>query len=215
MSYAPRLFPDDASIRRVGEGLLARTLPKEEWTHEAHLASFLWLMLERPEIDLERDVREIISRYNEATGGVNSDTAGYHDTITHCFLIGIRAHVAKKTKAALATRVNALLMSPEGEREWPLRFYSRELLFSVRARRSFVPPDLAPIEAALSDALWTAAASALGENPYALVHCPECNEGILRTRDQPLTEPPGMVRRFLTCDLCLAEATMRLRAQSA
>jgi hypothetical protein len=29
-----------------------------------------------------------------------------------------------------------------GRREWPLGFYSRELLFSVAARRGFVMPDL-------------------------------------------------------------------------
>jgi hypothetical protein len=30
-----------------------------------------------------------------------------------------------------------------GRRDWPLRFYSRERLFSVEARRSHVAPDLA------------------------------------------------------------------------
>jgi len=30
-----------------------------------------------------------------------------------------------------------------GRRDWPLRLYSPQLLFSVEARRSFVPPDLA------------------------------------------------------------------------
>jgi len=30
-----------------------------------------------------------------------------------------------------------------GRRDWPLRFWSREKLFSVEARREFVPPDLA------------------------------------------------------------------------
>ena len=32
-----------------------------------------------------------------------------------------------------------------GRRDWPLRFYSRERLFSVEARRTFVPPDLAAL----------------------------------------------------------------------
>ncbi len=41
--------------------------------------------------------------------------------------------------------VNALLASPAGRRDWPLRFYSRELLFSTAARLAFVPPDLAPL----------------------------------------------------------------------
>ena len=39
--HEPRLFPDDAAVRRVGEGLIARTLPRPEWTHEAHLAASL------------------------------------------------------------------------------------------------------------------------------------------------------------------------------
>ncbi len=32
-------FTSAAAIRRLGEGLLARSLPRSEWTHEAHLAA--------------------------------------------------------------------------------------------------------------------------------------------------------------------------------
>jgi hypothetical protein len=32
-----------------------------------------------------------------------------------------------------------------GRRDWPLRFYSGERLFSVEARRRFIPPDLASL----------------------------------------------------------------------
>ena len=45
-----RLFADDAAVRHVGEGMLARTLPRAEWTHEAHLAACAWIVLERPDI---------------------------------------------------------------------------------------------------------------------------------------------------------------------
>jgi hypothetical protein len=38
-----------------------------------------------------------------------------------------------------------MLLSDMGRRDWPLRFYSRALLFSVEARRGFVEPDLAPL----------------------------------------------------------------------
>lgn len=48
----------------------------------------------------------------------------------------------------LFERVNAILLSPQGGRDWPLRFYSRELLFSKEARLGWVEPDLAalPVE---------------------------------------------------------------------
>ena len=39
----PRIFKSDAEIEHIGEGLLARTLPRAEWTHEAHLAATTWL----------------------------------------------------------------------------------------------------------------------------------------------------------------------------
>ena len=136
--YRPRLFASDAEIERIGEGLLARTLPREEWTHEAHLAATTYLLLRRPDIDLDTELPGIIRRYNESVGGVNSDTEGYHETITRVFLHGVRLFLAKRTASEpLHELVNELLLSPMGRRDWPLRFYSRERLFSVEARRAF------------------------------------------------------------------------------
>ncbi len=143
--YEPRLWPHDAAIRRVGEGLLARTLPRPEWTHEAHIATTSWLILERPDIRPERDLPDLIRRYNESVGGVNSDTEGYHETITQVFIRTLRSALARREGEALFERVNAILLAPEGRRDWPLRFYSRERLFSVEARLGWVEPDLEPL----------------------------------------------------------------------
>jgi hypothetical protein len=138
-----RFFADDAAIRHVGEGLLACTLPKAEWTHEAHLASCLWLLVERADIDPERDLRAIISGYNESVGGVNDETQGYHHTITMAFLTGVRSFLSRCDPAmSLSAKVNALLASPEGRRDWPLTCYSRDRLFSVDARMGYLAPDL-------------------------------------------------------------------------
>ncbi len=144
--HSPRLFADDAAIRRVGEGLLDRTLPRAEWTHEAHLATCPWLLRERPEIVPDTALRGLISNYNEAVGVVNDNTQGYHETITQCFLRAVRLHLlGQPPDAGLTEAVNALLVSPFGRRDWPLRYYSRERLFSVAARRGFVAPDLADL----------------------------------------------------------------------
>lgn len=143
--HTPRLFADAAAIRRIGEGLLDRTLPRDDWTHEAHLAACHWIVTERPDIDPERDMRAIISGYNEAVGGANDDTQGYHETITQCFIRAVRAHFPEVEGKALVERVNALLTSPYGRRDWPLHHYSREHLFSVAARLAFVSPDRAPL----------------------------------------------------------------------
>ncbi|MDG2532703.1 hypothetical protein P6144_03520 [Sphingomonas sp. HITSZ_GF] len=143
--FSPRLFATDAEIVHLGEGLLACSLAKEEWTHEAHLAACLYLLSERPDVDIDAEIAGLISRFNESVGGVNSDTGGYHDTITRAYVAGVRLFLSQTGEASLLGRVNALLLSPIGRRDWPLGFYSRELLFSVPARRGFVPPDRAPL----------------------------------------------------------------------
>ena len=139
-----RLVADDDAVRHVGEGLLARTLPKVEWTHEAHLAACLWLLTERPDIDAERDLPAIISAYNEAVGSVNDATQGYHHTITLTYVAAVRDLLARVAPTLpLAEKVNILLAAPQGRRDWPLTLYSRDRLFSVDARLSYLPPDLA------------------------------------------------------------------------
>lgn len=141
-----RPFADNAAVRRVGEGLLARTLPRAEWTHEAHLAACLYLLTERTDIDVDAEIAGIISSYNASVGGVNDDTQGYHDTITRCFVRAVRRHLAARPLGeGLVASVNALLGSELGRRDWPLRHYTASRLFSVAARRGFVAPDLAPL----------------------------------------------------------------------
>jgi len=142
--YSPRLFTSDAEVERLGEGLLACALERADWTHEAHLAATTYLLLKRPDIDLDAELPTIIRRFNESVGGVNSDTEGYHETITRAFLHGVRLFLSEAdTSEPLHDLVNELLLSPMGRRDWPMRFYSRDRLFSVEARRAFVAPDLA------------------------------------------------------------------------
>jgi hypothetical protein len=144
--YAPRLFTTDAEIEPLGEGLLACTLSRPEWTHEAHLAATTYLLLHRSDVDLDTELPGIIRRFNESVGGVNSDTEGYHETITRTYLHGVRLFLEKpRNGEPLHEIVNGLLLSPMGRRDWPLRFYSRERLFSIEARRTFVEPDVAAL----------------------------------------------------------------------
>src|SRR3954468_2285368 len=108
--HEPRLWPHDEAICSVGERFLARTLPRPEWTHEAHLSTCAWLILERPDIVPERDLPELIRRYNESVGGVNDESQGYHETITQVFIRGVRAQLAATAGQGLRERVNALLL---------------------------------------------------------------------------------------------------------
>lgn len=141
-SHPIRFFATDDAVRRVARGLLERTLPRAEWTHEAHLAACACLLLEHPDFVAERDLPGTISAYNLAVGGVNDDTQGYHETITQFYIATVRAHLLEHGEGTLAQRVDRLLASERGRRDYPLRFWTRELLFSRAARRGWVEPDL-------------------------------------------------------------------------
>jgi hypothetical protein len=140
-----RFFADDAAVRHVARGLLARTLPRAEWTHEAHLAACACLLLEYPDFMAERDLPGTIAAYNVALGGVNDATQGYHETITQFSICAVAAHLAANCDGSLVERVNRLLGSERGRRDYPLRFWSRDRLFSSSARLGWLDPDLRPI----------------------------------------------------------------------
>lgn len=148
--HEPRLFASDADIRRTGESLLNRTLPRPEWTHEAHLACCLWLLRERPDVVAERDLPGIIRSYNASVGGVNSDTEGYHETITQAYIRLIRDWLRGSDRGdPLVELVNTMLGSPLGHRAVLLTHWSKDRLFSVEARRSWVEPDVKPLDAGI------------------------------------------------------------------
>ena len=141
-------FSSDDDIERLGLGLLDRTLPERQWTHAAHFAATLWMLRRRPDIRPEQDLPAIILAYNEATGGENTDTAGYHETITQASIGAARRFLAANPATLPLHRLADLLMaSPLGDPDWLLAYWSRERLFSVEARRAWLGPDLRPLPA--------------------------------------------------------------------
>ncbi|MBL8268773.1 hypothetical protein [Steroidobacter sp.] len=137
-------YHSDSEIERIATGVIARTLPKPEWTHAAHFAAALWI-LRQPDMDAERDLPPLIRAYNLATGVQNTDSAGYHQTITLASLRAARAWLAKWPDRPLHEILNELLASPYGRSGWLLEYWSKPVLFSVVARRAWVDPDLQPL----------------------------------------------------------------------
>ena len=135
----------EVDIDRIGRSVETRTLPKCEWTHAAHFAAAMWV-LTHPNLVAERDMPALIRGYNEATGTHNTDTTGYHETITQASIRVARAFLANSAKAGPAEALCELLASPFGRSDWLLAYYSRDRLFSVEARRVWVEPDLSPLQ---------------------------------------------------------------------
>jgi hypothetical protein len=135
-------FSSDAELAAIGKGLLAQTLPKSEWNHGAHFAAALWLL----EINAADTMPELIRRYNKATGVANTDMSGYHQTITLASIHAARIFRKQRPQSPIFTVCNELMATQLGKSDWLLSYWSREKLFSVEARRSWVEPDLKPLQ---------------------------------------------------------------------
>lgn len=117
-------------------------LPRARWTHAAHLAVGFWYLLQHPPAEALRLARARISLHNEGIGTANTDTGGYHETITRGYLHGIAEHQARHAALPPLESLLLLLSSPLASSDWLLKYYSRDRLFSVQARRGWVEPDL-------------------------------------------------------------------------
>jgi hypothetical protein len=139
-------FPDDLSIERLARGVIDRTLPKSDWTHAAHFAAALWLLRHRREMAGAAGMKQLIIAYNDATGTANTDTGGYHHTITRASMRAAQDHLIRLgSETPLHDALRALMASDLGRPDWLLAYWQRDTLFSVRARRKWVAPDKAPL----------------------------------------------------------------------
>ena len=136
---------DEAKIERIALAMLDLTLPLEEWGHEAHFAAALWL-LRHPEILAALGGMEpILRRYNKAAGVPDIPTRGYHDTITKASMSAAAFMLNKHASGTPLEAVLASLLAAEfGNPDWLLTYWSKDLLMSLEARRSWSAPDIAP-----------------------------------------------------------------------
>src|SRR5260370_28612552 len=58
------------------------TLPKERWTHGAHLLTGACYVHGLGQAAALEKMRVCVRRYNESVGGKNTESSGYHETIT-------------------------------------------------------------------------------------------------------------------------------------
>lgn len=141
----PMFFASDAEAASIGEGLVARTLPRERWTHAAHLAAALYVLTRRRDLHAERDLPRLIQRYNAVIGVADVGLRGYHETITQFYIRAIRHFLLRRGAGrGLASLCNELIASPLGGRDFIFAYYSREALFSLEAKGRFVEPICGP-----------------------------------------------------------------------
>ncbi|HEX8073313.1 MAG TPA: hypothetical protein VF546_25435 [Pyrinomonadaceae bacterium] len=133
-------------VARLVSEFEACTLPGARWTHEAHLTVGLWYLARHDAATATELIRAGIKRYNAARGVEQTETGGYHETITLFYVRVISRYLRGARAGASLAELVAGLMPACGDRALPFEYYSRERLFSWAARTSWVEPDLKPLD---------------------------------------------------------------------
>jgi len=116
-------------------------LPKEAWTHGAHVAACAYFAFEHDEAATLAIMRPGIQSFNESVGGVNSATAGYHETITRLWVTAIAQHLRDVRPATRFDAAASAVAHFHNPRELLERHYSWDIVNDQRARAEWVEPD--------------------------------------------------------------------------
>ena len=120
-------------------------LPKEQWTHEAHFIMACWFCSHQPIPIALATIKESIKKYNLSIGGANTEHSGYHETITVFYTRLIVNYLLKSDYSSLDETLSKLLQQPFIQKNFPLEYYSKELLMSSTARKMWIEPDKIPL----------------------------------------------------------------------
>ncbi len=134
-------------VMHIYNSVQDRTLPKAEWTHGAHLCAGTAILKEHGLSKAKHILPKIIKAYNRSCGVQNTQTEGYHHTLTLFYLEAIAktlqsVSVGDLNSDDLGAKATFVLNAPLAKQDYPLRFYTKARLFSKEARLNWVEPDL-------------------------------------------------------------------------
>jgi hypothetical protein len=121
------------------------TLPKAQWTHAAHVTVAACLLHKGRVPSVLPVVRNAISSYNLSVGTQNTDTSGYHETLTIFWLRVVAQSLRQSPSASRLQAVRSIVAAYGAERSLHRLYYSRDIVTCTAARRAWVEPDLKPL----------------------------------------------------------------------
>jgi len=117
----------------------ACTLPKKQWNHAAHVAIGAYYAVRYPATAFQR-TKDGILRYNEAVGIANTETSGYHETLTR-FWASILAKLVERIADPWEAACTAVEKLGE-DRDLHHLYYGFDVVRDTQARRIWIAPDL-------------------------------------------------------------------------
>lgn len=138
-------YKNEKEIFELLESFENATISRDDWKHAEHLVVALCYLERHDLAEATARMRSGILNLLENGFGVDlSKEMPYHETITVFWMRTVYAFSLMRRELSLLEKANSLCEM--FDKDHPLKFYSRELLFSDRARSEYVGPDLADTE---------------------------------------------------------------------
>jgi len=136
----------EAEIERRWAKLRDASLPLAQWRHRDHLWGAVRVLAEHEGdvLAATEALRGILQRLLAANGVVTTETEGYHETLTRGWLELVATLGRRRPEPFLDRVLRAQLLL--GDKRTLLRYWTKEALMSSVARRSWLPPDRAPLD---------------------------------------------------------------------
>ena len=138
-------YKDKDSLLALVRSFEDATVSRDDWKHAEHLVVALYYVSEHDFDTATEKMRSGIFKLLTERFGVDlSKEMPYHETLTVFWMRTVWDLNASKNGDSLPEKARELV--ERFDKDYPLRFYSREYLFSDAARAAFVEPDLKSID---------------------------------------------------------------------
>lgn len=134
-----RKYNNENEIRDLVERFENCTVSREEWKHAEHLMVALYYVEKH---GLDKAIDKMRSGIFKLLGSFGVDLEKempYHETLTVFWMRTVFAYCLMRPDESLSQKASGLIASYD--KDHPLSFYSKELLFSEEARSRFIEPD--------------------------------------------------------------------------
>jgi hypothetical protein len=131
-----------SEIESLIQAFEACTLPRALWTHAAHLTVAFGYLVKFPRLEASDRLRQGIQRYNHSAGIQTTRDSGYHETLTLFWIHIVHRYIRDSAIRSVTPDNLHRLIEQCGDPQLPLRYYSRDRLFSWEARLNWLEPDL-------------------------------------------------------------------------
>jgi hypothetical protein len=133
-------FASEKELEEVVRGFEDATIPRDKWKHAEHLTVALHYLTLHDFDTATAKMRRGILGLLKAFEIDLSNEMPYHETLTVFWMRTVADFNASKNGTSLLDKANELVATYD--KDYPLRFYSQEYLFSDEARARFVEGDL-------------------------------------------------------------------------